>query len=120
MKLFKDKFKYAFRGLKLGLKDKSICIQFFFMFLAIVLGFISQFDLEKWCILLLCCMSIVTFEFINTVIEKIVDFIHPEYHEKIKDIKDMSAGFVLLASMIVLIIGILLFVSSFYQIIRGI
>lgn len=44
-------------------------------------------------------------EAMNTAIEKISDFIHPEYHDKIKVIKDIAAGAVGIAALISLIIG---------------
>ena len=31
-------------------------------------------------------------EALNTAVEKVADFIHPEYHEKIGFIKDIAAG----------------------------
>lgn len=38
-----------------------------------------------------------------------MDFIHPDYHEQVKVIKDMAAGFVMLAAIIALIIGVMIF-----------
>lgn len=38
-----------------------------------------------------------------------MDFIHPDYHKQVKVIKDMAAGFVMLAAIIALIIGIMIF-----------
>lgn len=108
MKLFLDKFKNAFRGLFLGMRDTSIKIQIILMAAAILFGVFMNFNLLEWCILLLCCVMVVSLEFINTVLEKIMDFIQPEYHETIRDIKDLGAGFVLLASIVVFIIGFLL------------
>ena len=43
-------------------------------------------------------------EALNTAIEKVADFIHPDYHEKIGFIKDIAAGgpaFAALASLII-------------------
>lgn len=108
MKLFLDKFKNAFRGLFLGIRNTSIKIQITLMVLAILFGMFMNFNLLEWCILLLCCLIVVSLEFINTVFEKIMDFIQPEYHETVRDIKDLGAGFVLFASIVVLIIGCLL------------
>ena len=62
---------------------------------------------------------VVSFEFLNSIIERMMDFIHPSYHEKVKDIKDMSAGMVLLLCMIVFVIGILLYGNKFIELIRS-
>ena len=50
---------------------------------------------------------ILTTEALNTVAEKICDLINPKYDERIKLIKDISAGavsFVVLSSLIILLI----------------
>ena len=112
MKSLKDKFINAFKGILLGIQDTSLLLQIFIALIAIIVGLIFKLNVIEWCILLLCCLIIISLEFVNTVIEKIMDFVHPEYHEKIKDIKDMGAGFVLLASILVLLIGIILFGSK--------
>lgn len=108
MKSLLDKFKYAFRGLILGFLDHSIQLQLGLMVIAIIAGFIFHFTLLEWCVLLLCCVLVVCLEFVNTVLERIADFVEPSKHEKIRDIKDMGAGFVLFASIVVLIVGMLL------------
>ncbi len=52
-------------------------------------------------------------EIINTVIEKLMDFISREQHPAIKRIKDMSAAAVLVASLVSLIIGCIVFIPKF-------
>jgi diacylglycerol kinase len=51
-------------------------------------------------------------ELINTGIEYLCDFIHPEKHDAIKKIKDISAAAVLISSIISLVIGILVFLPK--------
>lgn len=41
---------------------------------------------------------------LNTAIEEICNLIHPTYHHKIKKIKDISAGAVLMMSVVALTI----------------
>lgn len=109
MKSLKNKFIHAFSGLSSSLHDRSVMIQLCFMLIACIVGFIFQLSLLEWCILIFCCGLVIICEIINSCIEKIMDFIHPDYHEKVKVIKDMAAGFVMLAAIIALLIGILLF-----------
>ena len=52
---------------------------------------------------------VVTAEIFNTAIEEIVDLITTGYHPKIRIIKDVAAGGVLVASFISLIIGYFIF-----------
>lgn len=61
-------------------------------------------------LILLVVISFVWFaEIVNTVIEEILDLLHPHYHEKIKIIKDATAGVVLFSAFIALIIGLIIF-----------
>ena len=57
----------------------------------------------------------ITAEALNTVAEKICDFINPKYDDRIKLIKDISAGavsFAVMSSLIVLIIIYYPYVSA--------
>jgi diacylglycerol kinase len=48
--------------------------------------------------------AVMGFEMINTIIENICDLVQPEYDERVKVIKDMSAGAVLVMAILWLII----------------
>ncbi len=109
MKSLKNKFYYAWCGIRILKRDHSIRIQFIFALLAIILGLLFQFALWEMALLIVVCTLVIVCEALNSVIEKIMDFIQPEYHEQVKMIKDMAAGAVLLASLGALVVGILLF-----------
>ena len=51
-------------------------------------------------------------EIFNTVIEKIMDFISPEYHESVKCIKDLAAGGVMLSALTAAATGIVVFIPK--------
>lgn len=53
-------------------------------------------------------------EIFNTCIEKIMDFISTERHPKIRLIKDMASGAVLIASITALIVGLIVFVPKIF------
>jgi diacylglycerol kinase len=53
-------------------------------------------------------------ETFNTVIEATMDFISPAYHPRVKFIKDMAAGAVLLAALTALITGAIVFIPKFF------
>lgn len=109
MKSLRNKFANAYHGLSSSFHDKSVVIQLIFMVCAIIAGFIFHLSILEWCMVIFCCALVIICEIINTCIEKIMDFIHPEYHEKVGFIKDMAAGFVMLAAIAALLIAILLF-----------
>lgn len=51
-------------------------------------------------------------EMLNTCVERIMDFVHPEEHPKIKFIKDLAAGAVLAASLTAVVVGLLIFIPK--------
>ncbi|MEO5564319.1 MAG: diacylglycerol kinase family protein [Chitinophagaceae bacterium] len=53
-------------------------------------------------------------EAFNTAVEKIMDFISPEYHPKVGFIKDLSAGAVLLAAITAAITGTIVFIPKLF------
>ena len=52
-------------------------------------------------------------EGLNTAVEKIADFIHPEYHERIGFIKDIAAGSVFFAAMTAIAIASIIYIPKF-------
>ena len=60
-------------------------------------------------IILLVCFAVLSVEMLNTAIEKICDFVHPEFSEHIGLIKDIAAGAVLLLAFVSVIIALLIY-----------
>jgi len=47
---------------------------------------------------------VISLEMINTVVETLCDLVHPDYHPKVKIIKDMAAGAVLIVALVWLVV----------------
>lgn len=99
----------ALNGLKLVLKEKHFKIHLIITLLVLLAGFYFNICGTEWLILLLCIGLVLSLETINTAIEYLVDFIEPNQNPKAGAIKDLSAGAVLIGSIISLIIGIMIF-----------
>ncbi|ARV05721.1 diacylglycerol kinase [Polaribacter sp. SA4-10] len=85
--------KFAVRGMWLLAKtEDSIKAQLFFALIAVILGFYFNISNIEWMLQSLVIGLVLTAEALNTAIEKIADFIHPDYHKKIGFIKDIAAG----------------------------
>jgi len=56
---------------------------------------------------------VLSVESLNTAVEKVADFIHPEFHEKIGFIKDIAAGAVMFAALAAIAVGLLIYVPKF-------
>lgn len=77
--------------------------------MAVVFGVVLKFKSFDWFFVMLCIALVLCLEMINSAIELLVDLISPEYNEKAGKIKDLSAGAVLIASFISLIIGLIIY-----------
>lgn len=98
--------KYAFNGAwRLVSKEASIQVQLCIAIVMTIAGFLCNLSSTEWIIQVLTIGLIFVVEGINTAIEEIADFIHPEYHVKIGLIKDISAGAVFLMAIVAIIIG---------------
>jgi diacylglycerol kinase (ATP) len=107
--------KYAFKGAFLLLKtEASIKIQFIVAVLIIAAGFYFNISKTEWIVQILGIGLVLSIEAINTAIEEIANFIHPEQHHKIGFIKDIAAGAVLFASISVIIIGFIIYLPKIF------
>ena len=103
-------FFNAFRGISLMLRSERN-FQIEILALVINLGLIVFLKLSPTdaAIVLLTCFFVLSTEIVNTAIEKICDIVQPEYDERVKFIKDISAGAVLILSIAAVFVGILVY-----------
>jgi len=103
-------FKFAFAGIRVIFKEEHpFRIMFFIAILVTIAMFYFDLPLTQKAIIFLIIMFVLILELLNSVIENFLDFIHPEENHRIKKIKDVLAGMVLVASIGAAVIGILLF-----------
>ena len=90
--------QYVFQGVYYLVKNEPPVIVHILTSLAwVILGFYFQITTNEWIIQLLCIGIVLSVEGLNTAIEKICDFVHPEHHKTIGIIKDIAAGSVAFA-----------------------
>ena len=106
---------FAFKGAVLLLKtEASIKTQFFIALLVTAAGFYFNISSTEWVIQLLAIGLVMSLEGVNTAIESIADFIHPEHHNKIGLIKDIAAGAVFIAAFFTSIIGLIIYFPKIF------
>ncbi len=106
--------KFALRGAWLLITtEHSIMTQFSLGILMTILGFIMDLTAIEWMFQLLAIGMVLVAESLNTGIEKLCDFIHPDYHKRIGFIKDISAGAATFAALIAMIIGLIIYIPKF-------
>lgn len=107
--------KYAFKGVWLLLiTEASIQIQFFIALFMTFVGFYMQLSSLEWVMQLLAIGLLLVAEASNTAIEKLSDYIEPNFDKRIGFIKDIAAGGPAIAAVIAIIIGLIIYVPKFY------
>lgn len=105
---------FALKGaIKLATTEHSVMVQTSIGVLMIIAGFYFDISREEWMFQTLAIGLVLAVEGLNTAVEKIADFIHPEYHEKIGFIKDIAAGAVFFAAITSIAIGLLIYIPKF-------
>ena len=108
-------FSYAIKGaLKLITTEHSIMVQFSLGILVTIAGFYFDISRTEWLFQTLAIGLVLSIEGLNTAVEKIADFIHPNYHERIGFIKDIAAGAVFFAALTAIPIGLIIYIPIFF------
>ena len=103
-------FAYAFSGIRDSLlRETHMKLHLAAAALVIALGLFLHVSKLDWLFLSLAITLVIAFEMINTAIEKLCDVIQPEQDPKIKYIKDVAAGAVLVACVFALVAGLYVF-----------
>lgn len=102
--------KYALSGLKVVFKkERNFKIHLIALLIVITTGIFFKLTYIEWAIVLIVSSLVILTEVINSVIELMIDYMKPEIHPTAKEIKDMSASVVLIATMTAVIIGFIIF-----------
>ena len=106
---------FALRGALLLIRtEASIKIQVFITLVMTAAGFYFEISHTEWVLQILPIAMILGIEGMNTAVEKISDFVQPEFDEKIGFIKDISAGAVMLVSIAATIIGFIIYFPKIF------
>lgn len=106
-------FRVAFEGIGAGfISCPNMKIHLAAAILALIGGFIFAIHAWEWVAIVLCISAVVSLELINSAIEEVMDIVSPEIHPKVKFVKDVSAGAVLIASIGSLIIAAIIFLPK--------
>jgi diacylglycerol kinase (ATP) len=101
---------FALKGaFKLITTEHSVMVQSSLAVLMILAGFYFEITRVEWMMQILVFGLVLSIEGLNTAVEKVADFIHPEYHERIGFIKDIAAGAVFFAALTAIAIGCIIY-----------
>jgi diacylglycerol kinase len=109
-KIFKQSFKYAYKGLVYVFKnEQSFRLQLLVSVVVILMMLYFQVSRKEAVLLVIVIMNVLVLEMINTAVEKLVDMLKPRIHFYAKIIKNIMATAVLLASVGAVVIGLIVF-----------
>jgi diacylglycerol kinase (ATP) len=111
---FTGRFKsigFAIKGaFKLVTTEHSVMVQFSIAILITIAGIYFNITKEEWLIQTLAIGLVLAIEGLNTAVEKVADFVHPDFHERIGFIKDIAAGAVFFAALTAITIGAIIYI----------
>ena len=111
-----ESFEYAFKGIRsFFFTTHNAWVHLAITVLVIFFAILFQISVVEWIAIIFAIGMVFTAEAFNTAIEEYVDMVQPEYDKKAGNIKDISAGAVLLSAISAAIIGILIFFPRFKE-----
>ena len=113
MKKLTESFKHATDGIIAAFRvEKNLKIHFAAMICVIILGFAVGLSAFEWIICIALFALAISAEMFNTALEKTMDYINEDYDERIRFIKDASAGAVLAIAVASAVIGLIIFIPK--------
>lgn len=111
---FYKSFFNALHGVIWMLKsERNFQIEIFGLLINLFLLVYLKVNAFDSALILTVSFAVLSLEILNTCVEKICDIIQPEYDERIKVIKDIAAGSVLLMAIASVFVGILIYWKYF-------
>jgi diacylglycerol kinase len=109
-------FRHAFRGIAVVVRTQHNAWIHLLATVGVVgLGFYESLSNIEWCVIVLAIALVWVTEAVNTAIEFLADEVTLERREGIGLAKDVGAGAVLLAAIVSIILGVLVFVPHFLR-----
>lgn len=109
-------FGFAFAGIIAFVRaEPHALLHFIATIIVVAAGWYFHVTGMQWIALLTVIGLVWITEMLNTVLEKVMDHIAPDYHPRVKWIKDVAAGAVLIAAIIALAVGAIIFIPLIIQ-----
>lgn len=116
-KNFFNALKNSLNGIFYVIKNENnIKIELIFAFFTIIASILLKINLIETILIVFVIFLVLFAECINTAIETVVNLYTEEYNEKAKIAKDISAGGVLIVSILSVIIGVLIFLPKIIKV----
>jgi diacylglycerol kinase len=109
-----ESFRHAWRGLRVLMDQPNAKIHVMVAIGVVVLGVALDVAAWEWCVLSLAMALVLGAEALNTGIELAVDLAQPEWHERARNAKDVSAAGVLICTLGAVSVGCWVFAPKIW------
>lgn len=111
---FLKSFHHAYDGVKtIWREERNLRYHVAFGFFPVLGGFYFEISNMEWIVIVLCIFLVIIMEFLNTIIETVVDMVtNYEYHVLAKKAKDIAAGAVLVTAFFTVVIAAIIFLPK--------
>lgn len=114
-----NSFRFAYNGLILLFKNEhNARIHLLAAILVTIAGILLGITRFEWCLIIVLIGFVFAAELINTSIENLADARKPEINEMVRDSKDCSAAAVLVAAIVSVIAGCLIFIPRIMDLLK--
>ncbi len=106
---FIHSLQHAWRGIRLAFAtERSFRIQIVAALLITFVLFVVPLSNLERVMLVVVTMVVLVLELVNSMVERLVDLVKPRLHGYVRDIKDLMAAAVLVASVAAAVVGVLI------------
>lgn len=113
MRKFFKSFSYSFSGIAHAFKyEQNFRLHLISLLLVTLAGWYFNISGNEWLWIITAAGLVIFSELFNTAIEVLVDLVSPAIHPKAKIVKDVSAAAVLVAAIVALVIGLVIFIPK--------
>jgi diacylglycerol kinase len=117
---FSESSKHAIKGIWTILKnERNFRIQLVIALVVVMFGLLIEISHRDWIAVGFLIALVLISEAFNSVIEAVCDTVSKEYRVNIKYAKDVSAGAVLVSSILSVILGLIIFTPYLIPIIKN-
>ncbi|NTW30840.1 MAG: diacylglycerol kinase family protein [Candidatus Moranbacteria bacterium] len=110
MMKFVKSFRHAADGIHSAAStERNFRIELVLAAGAFALSWVLPLSVTERAMVFLTIGIILALELLNTAFEQLTDMLSPQFHEKVKTIKDLAAGAVLLSSFSAVLVGLVIF-----------
>jgi len=106
-----NSFKYAFCGIAIAFRERNFKIHLIMFVLVVIAGIYFSIEDYEWIAILVISALVLSLEVMNSALERLCDLYSTEQDNRIKMIKDLAAGAVLLAAVFALFIAYVIFIK---------